>query len=90
MVKDWDAPLLTLVDPEGDMEPFAPAEASIVKPATQAPAVQVGLVGSLAAHWAPDAQPTHVFVAWLQMGASPVHCESSEHPRQAPDPDGSQ
>src|SRR5919202_7035822 len=86
MENAWVAPGATVVTPEGETVPFAPAEADRVNPTAQAPeARQKGFAGSLLPHCAFVVQAAHELVAWLQMGVVPLHWLSAVHAKQAPD-----
>src|SRR5437016_948626 len=82
----WVAPGATVCTPEGDTVPFAPEDTEMVNPTVQEPEErQKGFAGSLLAHCAFVVQAAHEFVAWLQMGAVPLHWLSAVQAKQLPD-----
>ena len=82
----WVAPGATVCTPEGDTVPFAPEDTEMVNPTVQEPEErQKGFAGSLLAHCAFVVHAAHEFVAWLQMGAVPLHWLSAVQAKQLPD-----
>src|SRR5438128_11416 len=82
----WVAPGATVCTPDGDTVPFAPEDTAMVNPTVQEPeGRQKGFAGSLLAHCAFVVQAAHEFVAWLQMGAVPLHWLSAVQAKQLPE-----